>query len=460
VKVGQCKWLVLISALSFVPAVFFYYVGEEAIFPIVSLEMWQRHDWIRQHLFGLNPQHNPFFNWLIMPLAALAGWEHVLAVARVITIAATLATAAVAGWLAGRLTRDAARAWFAALVYLTFADVLMYRGWLAYVDPLFGFFVFGAIAALWVACEEDRPALIALAVASLTCAFLSKAFTAYIFYGSAVFVLLISGRWRVLLGAPSLGLHAIALVAPLLWLGMPSENSGQGGRMLLEMLAKLMPAGPLQYLRQLTGFPAETLLRLSPAAPLAVYFGWRGRVDLQGATRRHARTALLIALICYLPYWLAPVSAIRYLTPVYPMVAIALSIVLWSAGTPALTVTRRWLSGILALKILAAVFLFPYYQSHYRGENYLQTAREIMKISDGHPLFTASDTASGLSVAGYIDANWRQADPIQWLPENWQTGFVIAEAADPAIGEVSARFQLGGDELFLLCRGTACAAGR
>src|SRR5450631_3312955 len=109
------KLLVLLAALSFVPTIAFYYVGEEAIFPISSLEMWHRHEWIQQPMFGGNVMHNPLFNWLIIPFAAFLGWEYVLPVTRVLTIAATLATAAVTGWLAWRLVRDAAFAWFAAL---------------------------------------------------------------------------------------------------------------------------------------------------------------------------------------------------------------------------------------------------------------------------------------------------------------------------------------------------------
>lgn len=455
----QARWLVLLAALSFLPTVAFYYVGEEAIFPIISLEMWQHGEWMRQRLFGLNPQHNPLFNWLIIPVAAVAGWEHVLEVTRVITIAATLATAAMAGWLAWRLRRDRAFAWFAALVYLTLADVLMYRGWLAYVDPLFGMFIFSAIAVLWVACEENRPGLLVLSAVGLTCAFLSKAFTAYVFYGSAVFVLLFFAHYRkVLLGPVSLGWHGAALLAPMLWLGTLPANTGQGGRMFFEMLAKLIPAGVLEYMHKLVAYPAETFLRIAPAAPLAAWFAWRGRIDLHGDARRHAVTALILALACYLPYWLAPASAIRYLMPIYPLAAIALALVLWSADKAAFAVTLRWLVGILVLKVVAAALLFPYYQKHYRGENYLRAAEEIMRISRGFPLYTENDTASGLCVAGYIDSKWRTTDPIVWVPRDWQNGFVIAESADPANGKVKATFKLGGDELYLLCRGAACDA--
>jgi hypothetical protein len=336
--------------------------------------------------------------------------------------------------------------------------VLLYRGWLAYVDPLFGFFVFAAIATLWVACVERRPVLIVFAVLSLTCAFMSKAFTAYVFYGGAMLVLMMEpDRRRVLLGAPSLALHAAAALAPMLWLSLLAGNSGQGTRMFGEMLAKLAPRSAVEYLQHLAGYPAETALRLSPVILLVAYFAWRRRIAVSTEFTPHLKTALWIALLSYLPYWLSPHGAIRYLVPIDPVAGFALALLLWSAGEQARLLTKRWLIGMIALKFVAAVFLFPYYQSHYRGENYALAARDIIERASGHPLYTTSDTAAGLSVAGYIDAHWRRDDPIQWPPAGWSTGFVLAEEADSAVGAVVARFKLGGEELFLLCRGAACA---
>jgi len=459
VNLRSLKLLTLLAALSYLPALAFYYVGEEAIFPITSLEMWHRHDWIRQYLFGLNPQHNPLFNWLIIPFAALTGWEHVLQVARAITVTATLATGATVGWLAWRLLRDATFAWFAALTYLTLADVLLYRGWLAYVDPLFGFFVFAAIATLWIACEERRPNLMVLAVASLSCAFMSKALTAYVFYGTAVLVLLMAPqRRRVLLGAPSLALHAAAALVPVLWLALLSGNAGQGTRMFAEVLAKLAPQGAFEYLRQLAGFPAETVLRLSPVILLVAYFAWRRRIVVSADYAPHLKTAAWIALLGFLPYWLSPHGAIRYLVPIYPVIGLALALLVWCAGEQAIAVTRRWLIGMLVVKFVAALALFPYYQSHYRGENYALAARDIIGRTAGHPLYTTNDSASGLSVVGYIDA-WRYpAPPVEWAPEQWQAGFVLAHSARPELGATVERYVLGANELYLLCRGAACTS--
>lgn len=449
------RWLVIIAALSFAPALAFYYVGEEAIFPISALEMWQNGDWIRQHMYGGNLQHNPLYNWLIIAFASLTGWQYMLPVARAITIGATLGTAAILGWLTLRLLRDRALAWFAALVYLTMADVALYRGWLAYVDPLFAMFVFGAIAALWVACAQERPLLLIVAVASLCCAFMSKAFTAYVFYGSAVFVLLFtpSGR-RILLGRVSIAVHLLALLAPLAWLqGMPGTG-GQGGRMFSEIIAKLMPESGMQYLKQLFGFPVESMVRMLPALPLAAFYAWRRKVSL--TAEPVLAIAVAMALLCYLPYWLAPISGIRYLLPIYPLVALAAAIVLWRAGEQALMVSRRWLVGMLIFKLVAVAFLFPYYQHHYRGENYALAARDIITRTAGYPLYINDVSASGMSVAGYIDAYTYPAPAIKRPPAAWESGFVIEYEEDARIGRTYKHYPLAANNLYLLCRGAAC----
>lgn len=453
------RWLVVVAAVSYAPALAFYYVGEEAIFPISALEMWTNGDWIRQHMYGSNLQHNPLFNWLIIPLASAVGWQFMLPVARAIAIAATLATAAMLGGLTLKLLHDRALAWFAALVYLTMADVALYRGWLAYVDPLFGMFVFGAIAALWLACAEERPALLVIAVASLTCAFMSKAFTAYVFYATAVFVLLFtqSGR-RVLLGRVSIAMHLLALLAPVAWLHWVPGTGGQGVRMFSEIVAKLMPESFFQYLRQLAAFPAESLLRVAPALPLAAYYAWRRRISL--TAEPVLAIAVAMAFLCYLPYWLAPVSGIRYLLPIYPLIALACAIVLWRAGEAALKMSGRWLAGMLVVKLIAVTAVFPWYQSHYRGENYALAARDIIVRTAGHPLYINDVSASGMSVAGYIDAYMHPAPPIVRPPAQWASGFVIEYEENPQIGRTFRQYPLAANNLYLLCRGAACEAGK
>ncbi|MBI2508682.1 MAG: hypothetical protein HYV99_01380, partial [Betaproteobacteria bacterium] len=409
-------------AATLLPAIGFHYVGEEAIFPISSLEMWYHGEWVQQRFLGANLQHNPLFNWLIIALTGAAGWEHVLAVTRAITIAATVGMGLVLAWLCTALYRDTVFAAFAALVYLTLADVFFYRGWLAYADPLFAFFLFAAMACLWVACARRSASLLALAVAALTCGFMTKALTAYAFYGGAA---------------------------------LP-DNTGQAGRMFDEILAKLAPAGLADYALKLVTYAFYTAVRLSPALLLAAYFSWQGRGSGVKFVDDCCRTALWMALINYLPYWLAPQSSSRYLMPLYPLAGLVIARLLWSAGAQAISVTQRWLVAAVAVKLVIVLAAFPYYQAHYRGANYATAAREILKRASGHPLYTTNDSASGLSVAAHIDVLRLPDPPLTFPPAQGESGFVITYAPDPKLGKIAADFRLGGNNLYLLCRGAAC----
>jgi 4-amino-4-deoxy-L-arabinose transferase-like glycosyltransferase len=446
--------LYAVAAVSFLPALGFHYTGEEAIFPVSSLEMWFRGQWVEQLLYGASQKHNPLFNWLIIPIASLAGWEHMLTVARALTIAATIGTGLTVAWLARALGGGQIFAAWVALVYLTLADLFFYRGWLAYVDPLFGFFVFGAIAALWVACERRSAGLLVAAVAALTCAFMTKAYTAYVFYATTALVLLWRRDYRAFLYGRASGMaHLAAAALPALWLLAVPENTGQGSRMFAEILAKLAPTGLVDYVLKLILYPADTALRLAPALLVAAWYCWRRRATGMDA---HGRTALAIALLGYVPYWLAPSSSIRYLVPLYPLAALVLARALWESGERAVTVTQRWLIAAVAVKLVLALAVFPWYQERYRGLNYETAARDIHALAAGWPLYTLNVSASGLSVTAHLDILRLPQPPLTFPPQRWESGFVIGYRPDPAIGRAAAHYRLGGSDLYLLCRGAAC----
>jgi hypothetical protein len=69
-----------------------------------------------------------------------------LVVTRAITIAATVLSGLVLAGLAQALYGSRLFSAIAAVIYLTLLDLFLYRGWLAYVDPLFGLLVFAAMA--------------------------------------------------------------------------------------------------------------------------------------------------------------------------------------------------------------------------------------------------------------------------------------------------------------------------
>lgn len=458
----RLRWLCVIAAATFLPAIGYHYVGEEAIFPLSSLEMWFHGEWIQKTIYGGPVHHTPLFNWLIIVAADAVGWQHMLAVARVITIAATCATALVVAGLAWVLYADRALAAFAALVYLTLADVLFYRGWLAYVDPLFALLTAAAVAALWTGCVRGRAGWLWAAAVALALAILAKSLTAYVFYGLAALVLFASDRgYRAFLLAPaSWAAHAAMLGFPLAWAYLVPGTGSQGSRLIGDILAKLTPPDLAAYFVKLVAFPAETALRLAPALLLAGWFLWRREARLAGADSRHARAALWIAALNFLPYWLAPQSAIRYLMPLYPYAALGLAWVIWRAGERAVLTTQCWLTAMIAVKIVLALIAFPLYQQYYRGASYEKVARQILERTAGQPLYVTNDSASGLSVAAHLDVLRLPAAPLTRPPAQWDTGFVVAYAPDPALGETVQQYRLGGTAMYLLCRGAACRGGR
>lgn len=455
---NSTKWLIFLGAISFLPTLFFYLTGEEGIYTITSMEMWHQGNWVQQIMYGSDNLRPPLVNWLIMPLANLIGWQHVAIAARSVSIAATLGMIGWLYWLSRKLFADESFALFAALAGLSLADLLLYRGWLTYTDPVFAFFTFGAMATLWGAALERHKGWLLVSVLLVSCAMLTKAFTAYIFYGTVGMVLLWQRPARDFLLSPAaLLILALSLIAPLAWFAMLPQESGHGSSMLSEIARKLSAQDLPSYLRHLLSFPLETAFRLSPAVLLAVYLLARKRVQ-QDPMPVQFRAVLLVAGLGFLPYWLSPQSGIRYLLPIYPFIALVSARIIWRAGESTRILALRWFAGIIAFKFLFALALFPYYQSHYRGENYAQAAQAIMERTHGFPLYVNDVRSVGLSIVGYIDATRFPQAPLTYPPAHFDSGFVLSREADPSLGELAETYTLAGDQTFLLCRGAACAA--
>lgn len=452
--------LLLLAALSFLPTLGFYMVGEEGSYTISSLEMWQSRDWLSQTIYGQHLQRPPLINWLTIPIATLIGWSHILLAIRLITVTATLGMTAWLYWLARKLFDDKAFALFAALTCLSLADLLLYRGWLSYTDPLFGFFIFGAIASLWVGCEEKHKGWLGLSIVLIGCALLTKVFTAYIFFGTALLVLFWQpGYRRFLLSTPALLILSSAVIVPFIWFTSLPQVSGQSGAMAGEITSKLSESDGVAYLQRLLTYPLDTLLWLLPAPLLAIYLLLRKRAQQTESQPIHFQAALFIAGLSILPYWLAPQGGIRYLVPVYPLIALISARLIWRSGDAGQQLALRWFTGLIAFKFVFALALFPYYQSHYRGENYVVTAHEIGNKTRGYPLYVSDYRSISLNIAGQIDLDRLPSAPIYYPPAHWNNGFLLSMETTDEGSQLVEKIVVAKDAVYLFCRGTACSAG-
>lgn len=449
------EWLLLLGALSFVPTLFFYLVGEEGIYTITSMEMAHQQTWLKQTMYGVDNGRPPLVNWLIVPIAQLIGWAQVTIAARLVSVLATLGMVATVYGLCRRLKEDKAFALFAALTCLCLADLLLYRGWLTYTDPVFALFTFGAMASLWIAAQEKRPVWLLLSILLLSAAMLSKAFTTYIFFATAVFVLLWQRETRRFLLSPTaIAIFILALIVPFLWF-THIARPGHGSGMTSEILAKLSGQGLLEYLKRLVSYPLLVALQLSPAVALALYVHFRKRSQTPASP--WFKTGLWIAFLGFLPYWLAPQGGIRYLLPIYPLIALVCADLIWRSGEAARKTALRWFAGIIALKLLFALVLFPWYQASYRGKNYVETARLIMERTKGQPLYVTDVRAEALSIVSAIDASrFPQQAPLTFPPDKFDSGFTLSMTENPAHGKVAEIYTVAKDKIFLLCKGKAC----
>jgi 4-amino-4-deoxy-L-arabinose transferase-like glycosyltransferase len=460
--VARSAWLLYAAAVaSSLPTLWFFLVGEEGILTNSSLEMSQRGDWLRLWLYGINGVHGVFANWLTILISNLVGWQHAPGVVRSIMIGSTAISGLMLAFLVHRLYRNTALAALAAAVAVTLGDILFYRGWLGYRDPLLGMLVFGAIAALWMAADTRRAAWLVATLLFAAMAFLTKGIIAYAFVGVAALVFLWRKDTRSFLLQPvPLVIAAATLCVPFAWAYAVGGDQTHNSRLTAEIADKLMPLGGPAYLKKLITYPLETLLRLAPVSLLVLWWLWRkqGRMTFGHLLEdQNLRTAMIICGVAFVPFWLAPQSHFRYLLPLLPLLALVLAVVLYRLGDAFVGAAMRWMWAAVALKIVLAVLVFPIYQHQVRGENYAITARAVLQHTAGFPLYSHDVSAAGLSVTAYMNIQRLPQRALTFAPAQWDDGFAISNAPDAALGKTAAKYPLGGDTLYLLCRGTACA---
>jgi 4-amino-4-deoxy-L-arabinose transferase-like glycosyltransferase len=460
-------WLYAAACASFLATLGLPYIGEEAVYTITSLEMRASGEFFVTTLYGTNYGRPPLLNWLVIPLADALGWDRVLAASRIVTAGATVATGLVLAWLASRLTRNDTFAAFAAVVFLT-GDALFYRGWLAYADALFTLFVFGAIASVWVCVHERRRLLAWVAVAALTCGFLAKVQTAYVFYGVALAALAWNRDYRrELLHPSSIAAHAAAVAAFVAWHALVTHGA-QSSTTLTDIVLKARGVDLGAYAAQLAGFPVETVLRFLPASAVALYYLRHkppaasrqppegGKDPTSAPIAGYALVALVAMLaVNYVPYWLWPNSHIRYVMPLYPLIALLVAHWIWRAGERPAAVAVRWFVAAIVLKYVAALWIYPAYHEKYRGD-YAAVAADVMTRAGSFPLYSNDTTATTLSVVAHIDQRRYPGPLVLWPPKEWKDGWLLARQLDPALGRPAREYTLGRNALYLLCRGAAC----
>ncbi|MBW8028911.1 MAG: hypothetical protein GJU67_03940 [Ferrovum sp.] len=443
-------------------SLFHAYVGEEANYTIMSMEMWQRQIFRSVVALGSVGGRPPLYNWVMIPVARLVGWSQVLLAARLVTLGATLGTALILGWWARSLWPGTGAGKLAGLLYLMTADVLFYRGWLAYADPLFAFFMVLSAFLLWSAVQRRSLLWLLLSLWVIFASYLTKVVTAYAYFGGIWLVLLSQRSPRAFLCSPrAMGIYVLGLLPMGLWLGTvghqdPLQVTGQ----LADVSDKLLSPDALEpWLLKLGEFPLSILVGLLPSSLWV----------LRGMISQHSRgiswplpVKILagMALLNFFPYWIAPHSSPRYVLPEYGLVVLVATYYL--IHEPALFQNgilrpERWVVGLVLLGLGVSAVGDPVYQQRVRGDNYARMANQIEALAGPYPIYTLNWSSVGLSVVALIDSRHFDRPAIVSPPSRFTDGLVIAFTPRDLPGNGWAELEGQAEQLMLICRGKVCA---
>ncbi len=396
------KAMTCLAALAMFLPVGMQFIGEEPVFAIFSCEMLAHGNIWQPTLYGLPHQRPPLYTWLVNIITSGVGCAHVDIAIRLVSIAASLGTAAIAGFMAQRLISTPYAGWLAALVYLTLGETMFWYGWLGYADATFAFFIFAMSAGLWLAIRNGQMGWYALAVLMLICAVLTKAMTAYVFFVLTALVCAYEFRnWRFLLRPLPVMLFAASLLTPWLWGHISGGAASHTSGLVHDITQKFTHFDVVAYLRHIVGFPLHNATRVMPLGLLVLWLAFRRR--LPPVRTRPVRTILLIIGVNYLPYWLAPESSMRYVIIFYGWVTLAFTFWLVSARQHVQHTAMLIMVGTLVLKVPYSLWLLPHFKQEGPHRDQRAVAADILRIAGDKPIRTLNHAAEGIGVAAYID---------------------------------------------------------
>lgn len=235
------------------------YAGEESVYTIMSYEMYVNKTWLTPTRYGEPYWRPPLFNWLIILLSMLMGWQQSLAAARIISALATFASASLIYWIVKRVWEKENMAFFTGLIYLCFGQVLFGYGWKSYSDALFGAFTLSAMLFGWLAVKETAMKWLAIALITALLGFLTKALTVFIFLGLTIIISVFAYRnLKFILSLKSLSLYLITGLSVIEWYKLAPAGADMSSGMLSDIIDKVINFNWNKFFLHSLSFPVKT----------------------------------------------------------------------------------------------------------------------------------------------------------------------------------------------------------
>ncbi len=116
------------------------------------------------------------------------------------------------------------------------------------------------------------------------------------------------------------------------------------------------------------------------------------------------------------------------------------------------------MAAFILLRYVWGLWGLPWYQMQHRSGDYPAVAQQILKRTQGYPLYVRDSTSTGMSVVAELDILRLPRAPLARPPAHWDNGFVIEERPGRKSGRLLQTYPLPERDIYLLCRGAACGS--
>jgi len=425
------------------------YVGEESWYTLSAYEMFVNHKWWHQTLMGFDLAKTPLFNWLIIAVAEVIGWQHLEIAPRIISVLSTWGSAFVVYKMARRFFPQRMHTpWLAALIYLTMGEVSFWYGWLGYADASFGFFIFSAIACLWIAIEDEKLTWFLTSLLLITLAFMIKNSSCYAIFGLAGIVLLQRHhRWRLLLNPLFVIPGLLALAVPWAYPAYIIKLGSNGDDAIAHALLNFTGFGIFDYIYHWISYPVLFIARAFPVTLLLIWFFWREKQRY--SMDNNMLTLLWILLICLAPFWFSAGGTPRYLIPFYGIFALLLTGFTLQLDHKKMNVVFKTMLVIIILKIPFSFAVLPYIKDWRPERDIKVVVEDILQTTADKTVRTRNNVSTGLSIMAYMDVRMPPEQHIRWYDGKERQVFILSYARNADFGTVVKSYRLRGNDVFL-----------
>lgn len=428
-------FLIAFSILSFLFSLHLSYIGEEGVYTITTLEMLDNISLMPSFMGGEYPRP-PMVNWLMVPIVKALGAKNVLLSSRILAALSTVLTAVFLLITIDNVYKNRNFSLFTVACYLS-GDLLFKRGWVAYSDPVFSFFTVTSLLILINFHAGKYKKLIYAAPIFAFFGFLTKAYTAYVFYFVMLSIFMVQNenfRTKKILFS-----NLLSILMPIIWYKylVPVNHSSD---MIVDMSNKFES---LSFTKLIID-PIMLILRFLPISFLAVWAAYRKKV-----TDTFFYMILVMVILNYLPYLVSPENKTRYILPLYPFISFIFAYLIWNYQKN-INLAINCLFVTLVLKYAWLAWL-PYHQNNHYGKTE-QIAKSVLEVTKTKTLYVNDDRAGGIGVISALDAfSYPKIFVRPPCPYKEKNSCVLNFEENTIYGKVVSQYKVSGDNLYLHC---------